>query len=125
MNNVAELWNRIHRAFDISALARGDSSPQHALERIAQKCLGLAQRSPFNSTNCSVRSEMLTSNDLGSLVLFHAKDRPARDGGPLVLLEFGGRRVVIDGNNRVNLWRTKQAPGPFEALIIVPNENAA
>jgi len=43
----------------------------------------------------------------------------------LVLLEVGGRRVVIDGNNRINLWRAERAPGPFEALVIVPNENAA
>jgi len=50
---------------------------------------------------------------------------PLRDGGPLVLLEVGGRRVVIDGNNRINLWRAERAPGPFEALVIVPNENAA
>ena len=122
-DNIGNLRAKVHRAFEPHA--KRDPSPQDALERIAQKCLGLEQRHPFNSGNCSVRVESLTPNDLGSLVVYHTRSRPLRDGGPLVLLEVGGRRVVIDGNNRINLWRAERAPGPFEALVIVPNENAA
>jgi len=59
------------------------------------------------------------------LMVYHSRTTPQRDGGSLVILRYCGRNVVIDGNNRVNLWRAQKKPGPFHAIVIEPNENAA
>ncbi len=123
MGNSGELWRRIHAAFDAHRQAT-DKDAQAALERIAAKCLGLASPKPFNRSNSLVREEMMSAALLNDLVRYHERTRPLRPCGPIVVLLHQGRRVVIDGNNRVNMWLAQNAPGPFYAIVIEPSENA-
>ncbi len=63
--------------------------------------------------------------DLDDLVLYHSRTTPRRDHGALVVLIVDGRRFIIDGNSRANLWKLEKRLGPFEALVIVANGHAA
>lgn len=125
MLSSEELWRRVHVAFEPHRKLPGDIDAQAALERVAKKCLGLAETKPFNVSNSSIREEMMTAEMLDHLIVYHSRTAPLRDGGLLVILRYGGHNVVIDGNNRVNLWRAQKKPGPFHAIVIEPNENAA
>src|SRR6266850_7625354 len=120
MDEPAQLWRRIHAAFEAHRKPT-DKNAQAALERVAVKCLGLANRQAFNASNCSVREAQLGRQSLLALKVYHERSRPVRGGGTIVLIFYGGSYVVLDGNNRVNQWRAQNAPGPFDAIIIEPN----
>lgn len=123
MSGSSELWQRVYAAFERHS--HKDPSTHAGLERIAKKCLGLAETKPFNPTNCAIRSERLLAEQLVPLVRYHARMNPRRDGGAIVVLEYQGHAFVIDGNNRVNKWVADKQPGPFEAIVITPHEDAA
>lgn len=120
MISEQQIWQRIHQAFEAHRQRPSDINAQMAFERVAQKCLHLSDRRQFDSRNCTVRVEELSLADLDGLVVFHDRKNPAWKHGPLVVIQWGGDNVVIDGNNRVNLWREGGAPGPFEAIVVSP-----
>ena len=122
MTDESHVWIQIHAAFEGHRL-HTDPDAQTAFERVAQKCLCLPERRPFNSENCTVVRETLRFEDLNDLRVFHDRGDPKGDLAPIVIIEDGGNRVVIDGNNRVNLWRENGAPGPFEAIIVRHTSN--
>jgi hypothetical protein len=124
MDYPGRLWQRIHAAFE-GHRKRTDPTAQAALERIAEKCLGLPGRQSFNASNCLVREVELLPQELSDLRVYHSRDRPARDGGDIVLIRYQGCLVVLDGNNRVNRWRTQSVPGPFKAIVIEPSGDGA
>jgi hypothetical protein len=117
------LWQRVHSAFEAHRAAT-DADAQAALERIAVKCLGLPQRLPFDAHTCAVREAQLWPHDLLGLKVYHQRAQPLRSAGTIVLILYAGRLVVLDGNNRVNAWRSKNAGGPFDAIILEPYSGA-
>ncbi len=50
------------------------------------------------------------------------KGKPGFHHGPLVIIDINGERYAIDGNNRVNLWRSSDVDGPHEAIIVTPKK---
>jgi len=87
------------------------------MDRVAMKCLGVS----FNHKNCTVREESLDNASLKGLVLRHKGTRPSYPGGPIVILLYKGKKYVIDGNNRVNVWIKQKISGPFRAIVVEPN----
>lgn len=122
MNDATEIWVRIHASFE-AHMKITDHASQEVLERIAQKCLGLSHKLAFNSSNCIVREEMLRLAALEELKVYHKRTTPKRCDGPIIIINYDGQGVVIDGNNRVNLWCERQDSGPFHAIIIEPDGN--
>lgn len=120
MNDTLELWRRIHESFEYH---RGESDPdaQAAMGRVAAKCLGLSTPKSFNVTNCAVREELLSATSLHDLKRYHQRASPYHLNGPIVVLGYGGDRVVIEGNNRVNAWIARKFEGPFSAIIVEPH----
>ena len=119
MINDSDIWALIHVAFE-GHRQRTDPDAQTAFERVAQKCLFLTERRAFNRDNCTVATATLSPADLKELRVFHPRTDPKGDLAPIVIIEDGDNRVVIDGNNRVNVWRESGQPGPFEAIIVRP-----
>ena len=118
MSDAEELWQQIHESFKHNHLIRGfDSDPQAAMDRVAMKCLGFS----FNSTNCTVREEMLEAAALHKLVLKHGRTKPFHLKDPIVVLVYEGKRFVIDGNRRVNKWIKQKEKGPFKAIVVEPH----
>lgn len=122
MNDAAEIWVWIHAAFE-AHMKVSDQTPQEVLERIAQKCLGLPHQLAFNSSNCTVREEMLSLAALEQLKVYHKRTTPKRCDGPIIIINYDGQDVVIDGNNRVNLWCERQDSRLFHAIVIEANGN--
>jgi hypothetical protein len=120
MPETGPIWQRLHMAFEAHRRRPNDVDAQTAFERVAQKSLGLSERTAFNSTNCTVREEEFGPADLQDLKLYHPRTSPQRADGPIVIIEIGETRTVIDGNNRVNAWKARKAPGPFVAIIVTP-----
>jgi hypothetical protein len=125
MSPNERLWPRILAAFEAHRKPGVDVNAHAALERVATKCLGSSEPIRLNPSTCSAHEESFSLAALRELVVFHPRKSPQRLRGPIVVLAHLNRRVVIDGNNRVNLWLAEHAPGPFEAIVIVPNHAAA
>ncbi len=102
MSEAKDLWDRIYAAFAAHQQPGIDPDPQSALNRVAAKCLRSAQRRSFDPSNCVVREVLISVDELRQLELYHEGASPLRDYCPIVILFYEGRRVVIDGNNRVN-----------------------
>lgn len=118
MGDTEILWQRIHEAF--LAHSRHDPSPQAALDRIAQKCLGLSERRSFAASNCAVRATQISAAELSAIVVCHNRSEPKWNSGALVILHYEDRNYAVDGNNRINRWLKDGREGPFEAIIIKP-----
>jgi hypothetical protein len=123
MKTAAEIWQVVHSLFEYHRL-ESDPDAQSALNRVASRELRLAVRQRFDSLNCSVRSEVLSSEALFHLDLAHGRSVPRRMEGPIVILQAGARRLVIEGNTRVNAWKAGRYEGPFSAIIIEPDRHA-
>lgn len=121
-----QLWGLVHTAFEAHRKRSGDVDAHTAFERVAQKSLGLSERRYFNAENSDIKLESLNRGDLGSVTVYHnrtnPKGNPELHHGPLVMIDFGGTRYAIDGNNRINLWRESDSEGPYEAVIVTPRE---
>lgn len=113
------LWDRVYAALEGHRL-RGDATAQAALDRIAAKVLGLTERLSFNPSTCSVREEALSMEILRSLHVYHEQARPQANHDTIVVIDWNGRRVVVDGNNRVNRWRREGNVGRRSAIVIAP-----
>ena len=74
----------------------------------------------FDPTNCAIRLEVLSFDQLSSLVRYHDKSRPLRDQEPIVGLELGDQLIVIDGNTRVNKWLAADEHRSRTAIVITP-----
>jgi hypothetical protein len=116
----ATLWKSIHGQFRHHRQS-ADRTPQDAMNRVAQKCLCLAERRSFDPSNCTVRSLLLTKRELHDLRTFHCRTNGYPSREPIVVLEWNGHRVVIEGNTRVNRWRAEAPDGPFPAIFVTPN----
>ena len=117
---AAALWTQVHAAFKEHKVRQ---TPLVNLNRIAAKCLGLW----FDSSTCTVREDLLSLDDLKRLKRYSEDDdRPAdgyEDEEPIVVLVFGGQRIVIDGRRRVTRWIKRNDPTLRRALIIEPKSS--
>ena len=119
-----DLWRQVHAAFHPHRLGT-DRDAQAALNRIAAKCLGSREVKPFDSANCTIRQDFLDSAELLVLKRYHDKRTPGRVHEPIVVLEYGGERWVIDGNKRVNKWIADGCTQSRLAIVITPKPGAA
>ena len=99
-----------------------DADAQAALDRIAAKVLRFPERRSFSPSNCSVREEPLSVEALRALQVYHRRASPQLDHDTIVVLQCGERRVVVDGNNRVNQWLATGSAEHRSAIIITPHE---
>ena len=120
----AELWQQIYAAFEAHRRMPGDCDAQTALNRIAAKCIAKHEDAPvirsFDPTSCTAREESMSTEELRRLETFHERALPLRDVEPIVVLIYAGRRIVIDGNTRVNKWCAEGGSRPRRAIVIEP-----
>jgi hypothetical protein len=97
---------------------------QREINRIARKCLKRAIGHPglevYDATTCDVREEVIEGSQLPELVRYHKRTKLTGRSTPIVIVEVEERRVVIEGNNRVNAWVDAGDTTPRQALVITP-----
>jgi hypothetical protein len=117
-----DLWQEAFNAF--KAHHRGNDDEQATLNRIAAKCLAkradAAVTNSFDPSNCEIREEHLALDQLNELERYHDRRVPSRDVEPVIVLEYEGRRVLIDGNTRVNKWLSEGGTRLRRAIVIKP-----
>lgn len=124
MSDSAALWRVIYASFEghrFKADAPPDPDAQAALDRIAAKCIGVEGRS-FNPSNCAVRKQVLSVEELRRLRRHHDRPFPKRTFEPIVVLSFRGEQFVVEGHNRVNKWLSEGGTTPRRAIMIEPSD---
>lgn len=113
----AQLWAQVHAAFPYPS-----TSVQAEINRIANKCLepvlGQSPSMRFDPSTCDVVEVMMDLNDLQRLRCYHSRNTPTSDREPIVVVQIGSPQVVIEGNNRVNLWVAAGVGIPKRALVL-------
>ncbi len=56
---------------------------------------------------------------------WHTRTLTASEGRPLVIFRGWGMTHLIDGNNRVNIWKSRGDLGPHRSLIVTPRPGVA
>jgi hypothetical protein len=124
LSDSTALWAVIYASFEGHRF-RPDGPPdpdaQAALDRIAAKCIGVHGRS-FNPSNCAVREQVLSVDELRRLRRHHDRPFPKRTYEPIVLLSFASELFIVDGHNRVNKWLAESRVTPRKAIIIEPSD---
>jgi hypothetical protein len=115
----AHLWKRALAQFEFHR-QNTDPTALDAMNRIAQKCLYLAERPSFSPENCTIRAASLTRTELSQLKRFHPRTKGYPSLEPVVVIESGSDLVVVEGNTRVNRWLEEGREGPFPTLIVAP-----
>jgi len=102
-----ELWQRALASFERHSTSARPQDLQFALNRIAAKCIA-KQLAPvtqsFDPSNCILHEEQLSPAQLCALERYHDRAVTKNDREPVVVLLYQGRRIVVDGNTRVNKW---------------------
>lgn len=78
----------------------------------------------LSDQTCKITRHVLDREGLAKLELFHERPKPARQDGPIVVVEFEGLRYVVDGNNRLNQWLATDGPIEAEVIVIRPRPQA-
>jgi hypothetical protein len=87
VDDSAHILSRIHAQFAFHRQPT-DADAQSAMDRVAQKCIGLLQRRSFNPGNCSVRQELLSRSMLDELQTYRQRLNPYPTNEPVVVLVF-------------------------------------
>jgi hypothetical protein len=123
MSSVREdtkrLWEEIRVAFEAHRTS-SDRDAVAALNRISVKCLGLTRPIPLEPENTTVTTELISPSELQDLVLYHPRAKPLSSHEPIVLVMWRGRRFVLDGNTRVNMWLQSAEPVSRQAIVLRP-----
>ena len=117
MDEPEALWRQAYASFEGHAapFTRRDRDAQAALTRIAVKGLGLT----FDGSNSQIRRERWSFEQLKRLKTGH-EERNDCQIEPLILIEWEGRTVVIDGNHRLNGWVADSDGRSRNVIIISP-----
>jgi hypothetical protein len=119
MEDQAALWDQVFAAFPYPV-----DQAQGELNRIAAKCIksvtDAQYPTPVDKTNYDVRAQVITAAELTELRTYHSRAQPTSRSTPIVIVECGQHRIVVEGNNRVNKWVGSGDPAPRLALILAP-----
>ncbi len=119
-DDLAQLWRQALSQFEFHRQST-DPTALDAMNRIAQKCLHLDQRPSFGPSNCKIRSVWLSRAELSQLHRFHPRTKGYPSTEAVVVMDVGGKLVVVEGNTRINRWLEEGRAGPFAALVVTPN----
>jgi hypothetical protein len=71
----------------------------------------------------TVSAENWTNDDLRRLRPWHDRKKPVTPPHrPIVVFRGWGQELLIDGQNRVNLWLADGVPGPHRVLVVAPRK---
>lgn len=94
-----------------------DASPNHCLNRLTRERVGEAH-SPISENTAIIRKELWPTDGLKILDAKHQDMHDYDDNRPIVVVEHGVRKILVDGNHRVARWLSLGSAIVHEVLII-------
>ena len=113
----SELWDLVYGAL---WWERKDASPTACLNRLTNERLS-GSKLALDPTTAEVREEWWQTNELSRLERKHNKVHDFDDDRPIVVVEFEGRLILVDGNHRVTRWLASGHNVERQLLIVHPH----
>lgn len=118
MHAQSELWALVNETLWWKPK---DASPAACLNRLTNERLSGAKVALGPGT-AVVREERWLTYELSRLERKHSKAHDFDDNRPIVVVEFDGRLILVDGNHRVTRWIASGHNVERQLLIIRPTD---
>lgn len=112
MENQKELWELVY-----GTLWPKKSDANACLNRLTTERPGLS-RIHLDENTAIVREEQWSTEQLAILERKHEKVHGFGDDRPIVVVEVGERKIVVDGNHRVTRWLRSGVSRQHRILLI-------
>ena len=110
----AEHWTQAYATL----IPKKDESHAETLNRLVNERFNGLPALELNTRTCSIREDVWATECLRALEPKHARADPKRDGGVIIVVECRGRKLLVDGNNRVNRWLREGSRASHRLLVI-------
>ena len=114
------LWGLVYKTLKPKAT---DASPNACLNRLTNERLSGVPCVYLNEKTAVVRRAHWSTEGLSALDRKHKRMHDFEDDRPIVVVEYRGRKILIDGNHRVTRWLTTHAVKRHEVLLITPRDD--
>jgi hypothetical protein len=121
-STFSALWQEVYAT--LRPKAGRDGSATDCLNFLVNERLHALHKLDVSPTLCTIREAHWRLEELQRLNCKHPGCRPYSEQGPILVFEQGGIHLVIDGSNRVNLWRATRAEGLRRLIVITRNTSA-
>jgi hypothetical protein len=112
---VSALWKRVYATVFPKAEA---NAARKQLTKLANERFDPLPWISVDEERWGIRSELWDLAQLACAERKHTTLGLRHVGGPLVVVEFRGRVLLVDGTHRVNEWLSVGSPGEHEVLIV-------
>src|SRR5687767_13306843 len=99
MADAAELWDVVFRTLKPKAT----ETPQECLNRLVRERIS-DKKLVVDASTAAIREERWPTSELKRLKLKHDRTNDKDDRRPIVVVDYKGEPLLIDGNHRVNRW---------------------
>jgi hypothetical protein len=111
----ASLWAL---AYQTLRPKKSDPTPNACLNRLVNERLTGVSTIQVNEKTAAIREEIWPTEQLSVLERKHKKKIENEDNRPIVVVEMRDRKLLIDGNHRVNRWLSTGKHGQHRVLLI-------
>lgn len=110
-----ELWALAYGTLKPKAT---DPSPNACLNRLVRERISSRAPPEVNEATATIQKEVWTLEQLQALERKHDRVNDKDDNRPLVVVKYSDRKLLIDGNHRVNRWLAARSGSQREVLLI-------
>jgi hypothetical protein len=119
MKNQEQLWALVYETLR----PKGNETPNECLNRLTNERKGVP-RLRLNPQTTVISLERWSSERLRILDAKHNKHHDFDDFRPIVVIDIGDRKLLVDGNHRVARSLMKEESSEHEVLLLHPTEHA-
>ncbi len=113
MASTVELWDLVFRILKPKAA----ESPQECLNLLVRERIS-DKRLVIDASTATIRRVLLPTLELKRLKRKHDRTNDKDDRRPIVVVEYEGESLLIDGNHRVNRWLSSSPIPEHDVLWI-------
>lgn len=119
MDEQGQLWALVYKTLRL----KGSETPNECLNRLTNERLNVP-RLRLDSKTTVVSLERWSIERLRSLETKHQTPYDFDDERPIVVIDLGERKLLVDGNHRVARWLMEGESKLYEVLLLHPGKNA-
>jgi hypothetical protein len=113
MAGIAESWDLVFRTLKPKAT----ESPQECLNRLVRERIS-DKKLVVDASTATIRRDLLSTLELQRLKRKHDRTNDKDDRRPIVVVEYKGEPLLVDGNHRVNRWLSSSRISEHDVLWI-------
>ena len=115
--DVSKLWDEALSLLDFHRKA-SDATPVDVVNRLVCERIAGALAVRLGPNTCAIREDYWPIDRLASTERKHQCDTPRHMIEPVIVVEYEGHALLIDGNNRVNEWLARGGNASRRVIVV-------